>query len=90
MVRRRSAALLAALVVLACFGAQLANAAAEEDTLQFTEEFLKTKINKAMLNLPRAVMAARNGTLKKAAATAPKQVRQPAVHSCSFSCQTTQ
>lgn len=74
MVRRRTAALLAAVVVLACFGAQLASAAAEEDTLQFTEEFLKTKINKAMLNLPRAVMAARNGTLKKAAATAPKQI----------------
>jgi tyrosyl-tRNA synthetase len=81
MVRRRTAALLAAVVVLACFGAQLASAAAEEDTLQFTEEFLKTKINKAMLNLPRAVMAARNGTLKKAAATAPKQVRQQAVRS---------
>jgi hypothetical protein len=76
MLRRRTAALLAAVVVLTCFGAQLAWAAEAEDTLQYTEEFLKTKINKAMLNLPMAVRAARNGTLKKAAASPPKQVRQ--------------
>jgi hypothetical protein len=75
MVQRKTAALLAAVAVLACFGAQLAWAAAEEDTLQYTEEFLKSKINSAMLHLPQAVKAARNGTLKKAAASPPKQVR---------------
>lgn len=75
MCRRRNAVLLATVALLACFGAHFTCAAREEDTLQYTEDFLKAKINKAMLNLPMSVRAARNGTLKKAAATAPKEVR---------------
>lgn len=63
-------------LLMLLMSAKLAMATAEEDSLEFSQDFLFSKIKKVMLNLPVAVKAASNGTLKRQPASPSKQVSQ--------------